>query len=186
MLGTATIIIVIRASPAFGKKTSAVAVFALSAITYSLFYLLKPADVGGMVAMTIINAVVYAPTIPLIWAMYADVADYSEWRTGRRATGIVFATIGFALKTGLSLGGAMAGWLLSGYGYRANATQTVDALLGIRLTVSVFPALLLVVVVICLVRYKIGKQLEGQISTELEQRRRGYAEAALPTSPGAK
>ena len=61
----------------------------------------------------------YAPTIPLIWAMFADVADYAEWKTGRRTTGVVFATILFGLKTGLSLGGAIAGWLLSGYGYRA-------------------------------------------------------------------
>ena len=42
----------------------------------------------------------YAPTIPLIWAIFADVADYSEWKTGRRFTGMVFATIGFALKSG--------------------------------------------------------------------------------------
>ena len=61
----------------------------------------------------------YAPTIPLIWAMFADVADYAEWKTGRRTTGVIFATILFALKTGLSLGGAIAGWLLSGYGYQA-------------------------------------------------------------------
>ena len=65
-----------------------------------------------------VRALAYAPTIPLIWAMFADVADYSEWKTGRRTTGVILRDDPFALKTGLSLGGAIAGWLLSGYGYR--------------------------------------------------------------------
>ena len=72
----------------------------------------------------------YAPTIPLIWAMFADVVDYSEWKTGRRITGVIYATILFGLKTGLSLGGAMAGWLLSGFGYQANAVQTPQCAAG--------------------------------------------------------
>ena len=65
---------------------------------------LQPTDIGWMMALTVLVAVAYAPTIPLMWAMFADVADYSEWKTGRRFTGIVFATIGFALKSGLSTG----------------------------------------------------------------------------------
>ena len=81
-----------------------------------------------------VRAPCYAPTIPLIWAMFADVADYAEWKTHRRIIGAVFATILFALKTGLSLGGAIAGWLLSGYGYVPNQQQTEHALLGIRLS----------------------------------------------------
>ncbi len=99
MIGTGVTIIVILLSPAlskrFGKKAIAVGGFALASIGWMAFYLLSPTNVGGMVALTIINAIVYAPTIPLIWAIYADVADYSEWKTGRRFTGIVFATIGF-------------------------------------------------------------------------------------------
>ena len=79
-----------------------------------------PADsIGATFGLEMVRALSYAPTIPLIWAMFADVADYAEWKTGRRTTGVVFATILFGLKTGLSLGGAIAGWLLSGFGYRA-------------------------------------------------------------------
>ena len=103
-----------------------------------------PARSARRTGSSCVRALSYAPTIPLIWAMFADVADYAEWKTGRRTTGVVFATILFALKTGLSLGGAIAGWLLSGYGYRPNATQTEHALMGIRLTASVYPALFLV------------------------------------------
>ena len=116
--------------------------------------------------------------------MFADAADYSEWKTGRRATGVVFATILFALKTGLSLGGAIAGWLLSGYGYQPNAAQTEHALMGIRLTVSVYPALFLVVVVVCLVRYRITRSVEVQMTRELAERRRSYgAGVSIPGLP---
>ena len=98
--------------------------FSLTTVFMALFVLLPPDAVGTMFMLEYIRALTYAPTIPLIWAMFADVADYAEWKTGRRTTGVIYATILFGLKTGLSLGGAIAGWLLSGYGYRANAVQT--------------------------------------------------------------
>ena len=88
---------------------------------------------------------------------------------------MVFATILFALKAGLSLGGAIAGWLLSGYGYQANAAQTPSALFGIRMTVSVYPALCLAIVVVCLLFYKITRDLGGRIQQELSERRAGFA-----------
>ena len=68
----------------------------------------------------------YGFTIPLLWAMMADVADYSEWKTGRRATGIVFSAIVFALKAGLGFGGAITGYVLSLYGYVPNVAQTAQ------------------------------------------------------------
>src|SRR5690349_24297242 len=67
-----------------------------------------------MVGLTILGSIFYAPTIPLVWAIFADVADYSELKTGRRFTGMVFATIGFALKAGLALGQASFLWLMRG------------------------------------------------------------------------
>ncbi len=101
MVGTATTILVILLSPPlsrrFGKKAIAVAGFGLASLGTLAFYLLSPANVAGMLALTILIAVCYAPTIPLVWAIFADVADYSEWTLGRRFTGMVFATIGFAL-----------------------------------------------------------------------------------------
>jgi glycoside/pentoside/hexuronide:cation symporter, GPH family len=179
MLGTAVIIIVIIASPAlarrFGKKTIAVAGFALSTISFACFYLLKPTNVGGMIVFAIINAAVYAPTIPLIWAMYADVADYSEWKNGRRATGVVFATIGFALKTGLSLGSFVLLQLLGMWGYRANVAQSPQALEGIRLCSTIIPAALFGVCTILLICYKINKRLTHQIADELNERRKHAA-----------
>jgi Na+/melibiose symporter-like transporter len=106
--------------------------------------------------------------------MFADVVDYAEWKTGRRTTGVIYATIMFALKTGLSFGGALAGWLLSAYGYRANVAQTAKALLGIRMTISVYPAIFFFVVVVCMFFYRIGKKLNIQIQDELAERRKRF------------
>ena len=159
----------------FGKRAVALAGFSTTTIFMALFVLLPPAAVGTMFILEYARALTYAPTIPLIWAMFADVVDYAEWKTGRRATGVIYATILFGLKAGLSLGGAIAGWLLSGYGYRANAVQTPGALLGIRMTISVYPAAFFLIVIVCLTCYKIGKKLNIQIQDELAERRRNFA-----------
>ncbi len=159
----------------FGKKAVAVAGFGVTTILMALFVFVPAGSIGTIFVLEWMRTLAYAPTIPLVWAMFADVVDYSEWKTGRRATGIIYATILFGLKTGLSLGGATAGWLLSAFGYRANAVQTSGALLGIRLTISVFPAILFLVVVACLLAYPIGRQLNIQIQDQLAERRKKFA-----------
>jgi Na+/melibiose symporter-like transporter len=161
-----------RLSAAFGKKTIAVVGFALMTVVAALWYFVKPDQVGLMIALTVAGGVVYGPTIPLLWAMFADVADYSEWKTGRRATGIIFATIGFALKTGLSLGAFFLSLLLGHYGYQPNQAQGATALEGIRLCSSLYPAALFAVCTVLLVAYRINKRLTLQIAGDLAQRRR--------------
>jgi GPH family glycoside/pentoside/hexuronide:cation symporter len=167
----------------FGKKAVAIVGFSCATIFAAAFVLLPADAIAATYVLEWVRAFAYAPTIPLIWAMFADVADYGEWTTGRRTTGVVFATILFALKAGLSLGGAIAGWLLSGYGYRANVGQTPNALLGIRLTISVYPAIFLGIVVVCLLFYRISKRLNLQIQDELAERRRQYI--AVPAGSAA-
>jgi Na+/melibiose symporter-like transporter len=159
----------------FGKRAVALVGFSVTTVFMAAFVLLPADAVGSLFLLEFARALSYAPTIPLIWAMFADVADYSEWKTGRRTTGVIFATIIFGLKAGLSLGGFAAGWLLSGYGYRPNAVQTPTALLGIRMTISVYPAVLFLIVITCLVCYKIGKGLNVQIQDELAERRKNFA-----------
>jgi glycoside/pentoside/hexuronide:cation symporter, GPH family len=181
MIDTALVIIVILLSPKlarrFGKKAIAVVGFALITIVSFARYFLEPTNVGGMVAMTVLGAVVYAPTIPLIWAMFADVADYSEWKNNRRATGIIFATICFALKAGLSLGSASWLWLMSAYGYVANQPQTAQTLHGIRVGTTVVVGILFAICTLLLLAYKINHPLTHQIARELAERRKKFAEA---------
>jgi GPH family glycoside/pentoside/hexuronide:cation symporter len=159
----------------FGKKAVALAGFSVTTVFMALF-MVVPADwIGTMFLLEWGRTLSYAPTIPLLWAMFADVADYSEWKTGRRTTGIIYATILFGLKAGLSVGGAAAGWLLSGFGYRANAVQTLGALRGIRMTISVFPAMLFLIVIGCLIAYPIGRKLNIEIQDQLAERRKKFA-----------
>ncbi|MES2179870.1 MAG: MFS transporter [Gemmatimonadota bacterium] len=164
----------------YGKRTVALVGFSLATIFLAAFILLPPDKIGATFALEWIRALSYAPTIPLIWAMFADVADYAEWKFNRRITGVIFATILFGLKMGLSLGGAIAGWLLSGYGYVANVAQSEHALLGIRMTMSVYPAIFLAIVVGCLFAYKITKSLNLQIQDELAERRKSFASTSNP------
>jgi len=158
----------------FGKKAVVQIGFALTAIFMAAFIFLPADAIGATFALEFFRALSFAPTIPLLWAMFADVVDYAEWKTGRRTTGVIYATIMFALKTGLSLGGALAGWLLSAYGYKANVAQTAEALMGIRMTVSVYPALFFFIVVATMFFYKIGKKLNIQIQDELADRRKQF------------
>jgi Na+/melibiose symporter-like transporter len=180
MLGTAVTIVVILLSPPlarrFGKKTIAVTGFALSTLSSLAFYVLKPADVSGMVALTVIGAIVYAPTIPLIWAIYADVADYSEWKTGRRFTGIVFATIGFALKSGLALGSSSFLWIMAGFfNYDPKQAPGLHTLEGFRVCSSLVVGGLFAACTGLLLAYKINKRMTIQMADELTERRRNVA-----------
>ena len=177
MIGTGVTIIVILLSPSlakkFGKKTVAVTGFGLASLGTFAFYLLPPTAIWGMVWVTVLIAICYAPTIGLIWAIYADVVDYSEWKTGRRATGMVFATIGFALKLGLSLGSAAGLWILSGlYAYDPKAdVLKPESLEGIRQLSSIYVGVLFAICTVLLIVYPITKALTIQISDELAERR---------------
>jgi len=166
----------------FGKKAVVGIGFALTAVFMASFIFLPADAIGALFALEYLRALAFAPTIPLLWAMFADVADYAEWKTGRRTTGVIYATIMFGLKAGLSLGGAMAGWLLSAYGYVPNVQQTARALTGIRMTVSIYPAIFFGIVVACMFFYKIGKKLNIQIQDELAERRKQFQ----PAAAGAK
>jgi glycoside/pentoside/hexuronide:cation symporter, GPH family len=162
-------------SAALGKKAIAVVGFAVTTILSALFYFLAPDQIGWMVTLTIAAAIAYGPTIPLLWAMFADVADYGEWSTGRRTTGIIFATIGFALKAGLSLGAFVLLMLLARYGYEPNQAQSQPALFGIRMCASIYPTVLFAFCTLLLTAYSINKQLTLQIADELAERRQATA-----------
>ena len=155
----------------FGKKAVFIAGASVTTLATALVFLVGPTQVGTMFWLSILWALGWGPTIPLLWVMIADVADHSEWLTGRRATGFMFAGILFALKGGLSLGGALSAWIVNLYGYVPNAVQTERALLGIRLGASLYPALMLGLGIVCLVVYPIGKKLNQRIQDELAERR---------------
>lgn len=161
----------------FGKRNVFIVGLVGTAIFTGVFTVLPRDAIALMFAGEILRQLSYGFTIPLLWAMMADVADFSEWTTGRRATGMVFAAVVFALKAGLGVGGAIEGWLLSAYGYVPNVAQTAHALMGIRLVAGVFPAISFAICIVCLLFYRIGLHEEVQITEELAARRKAYAAA---------
>ena len=184
MLGTATTIVVIilssDLSARFGKRNVAIVSFALCAVSAFALYLLPPTAVWGMAGLAFVGALFYAPTVATMWAMYADAADYSEWQTGRRFTGMVFATIGFALKTGLALGSAAFLWMMAGFfNYDTQMPAAANAVEGYRVMSSIVVGLLFSACTVCLIANKLSKQTTLQMAEELMQRRRkaGFASA---------
>ncbi len=162
----------------FGKKTVFLAGLSFTTLFTALFILLPADAVGGTFILNLLKSLAYGPTIPLLWAMMGDVADYAEWKTNRRATGVVFAGIVFALKAGLGLGGAICGWFLAAYDYVPNVIQTEHALFGIRMTASIYPAITFLIGVIALSFYGITRKLNLEIQDELIERRKSFSTAA--------
>jgi len=162
-------------SSKFGKRNVYLVGLLFTSIFTALFILIPSDSINTIYFLNILKSLAYGPTIPLLWAMMGDVADYTEWVTGRRVTGIVFSAIVFALKAGLGLGGALCGWLLSLYGYIPNVIQSDTALTGIKLTASIYPAITFFVGVIALFFYSISKKLNLQIQDELLERRKKFS-----------
>ena len=180
MIGTGVTMIVILLSPPlakkFGKKAVAICGFGLASIGTLAFYLLGSANIIGMVVLTILIAIAYAPTIPLIWAIYADVADYSEWKTGHRFTGIVFATIGFALKGGLALGSSSFLWIMAGiFSYDTQMPNAPEAIAGFRACSSIVVGIMFAICTVLLMAYQINKKMTFQMADELAERRKKFA-----------
>ena len=145
----------------------------ISTLFILFFYFFPPKSVGLMYASQILHGFTYGVTIPLLWAMIADVADYSEWKNNRRATAIVFSAMMVGLKGGLTIGSSLLTWLLGLYDYIPNSetTQSATAINGTRLLVSVFPSIPFLVGAGLLFFYKINKKMELQIESDLKQRR---------------
>ncbi len=160
----------------FGKKSTFMVGLFLTAVFTAMFYIVPPKSVGLAFTLNILKSIAYAPTIPLLWAMMGDVADFSEWKNNRRATGFVFAGIVFGLKAGLGVGGWLLGLVLNAFGFVANVVQTETAIHGIRLSVSIIPALIFMIGVIALYFYPITKKFNEEIQEELAVRRSKFSD----------
>ena len=158
----------------YGKKKVFIVCLSLTAFFTALFYIPSPTDISLLFVLNILKSLAYAPTVPLLWAMIGDVADHIEYQNYRRATGFCFSGITLALKLGLGLGGAIAGVIISMFGYVSGgeAIQNETAMEGIRIVSSIVPAILFGVGVIALYFYPIGKEYNESMQAELAGRRR--------------
>lgn len=155
----------------FGNRNVFLVCSLLTGLWYILLYLPGPDDIVWVYWINLLGKVSYAPTVPLLWTMIAQTADYSEWKYGRRATGLFFSAATLAQKFGWGIGGAVAGYLLAGYGYVPNQPQSPAAIEGITLMMTVFPGLLYILGAFILMFYDITKETEHQMQVELAARR---------------
>jgi len=158
-------------SKRFGKKNVYLASSLISGMFFIMLYLPGSENVISIYTLNILAKFTYAPAVPLLWTMLADTADYSEWKTGRRATGLVFSAATFAQKAGWGIGGAIAGWVLALYNFTPNVEQTMTSITGIKLMMSVFPGVLYMSCAILLFFYTIDHNTCVTMQEELESRR---------------
>lgn len=175
ILGTVALIVALPLSKPLAKRFGNKAVYIGSSIISGVFFALiyvAGDNLPLVYTFNILAKMSYAPAVPLLWTMLADVADYGEWKFNRRTTGLTFSASVLAQKLGWAIGAAAAGWLLSATHFVANAdVQSDEAMLGIRLLVSVIPGVLYASCALVLAFYDLDTKTIAQMKTELEERR---------------
>ncbi len=175
VIGTVALIVALPLSKPlakrFGNKNVFIGSSLISGLFFMLIYIAGVNDLTTIYIFNILAKMAYAPAVPLLWTMIADSADYGEWTTGRRATGLYFSAAVFAQKAGWGIGAAIAGWILAVSGFVANAVQNNTAITGIKLLVSVIPGILYMSCALFMIFYKIDSKTTTLMKQDLDARR---------------
>ena len=166
------IIGVVLAAPVsnrLGKKRTFALSMLMTAVLSIAFYWFDHDDMVLIFAFQCLVSMFAGSIFPLLWSMYADCADYSELNTGNRATGLIFSASSMSQKFGWAIGTALTGWLLSYFGFEANAVQSAETIHGIKLFLSWLPAAASVLSVIFILCYPLGEQKVTKIIKQLNQ-----------------
>lgn len=152
------------------KQTFTYAMFG-AALFSVLFFFVGKGDIVKIYALQTVVSFCAGIVLPLLWSMYADSADWSEWKTGRRATGLVFSASSMTQKMGWTLGGAVTLWLLAAYGFEANVEQSLETIKGIKYMLSFLPAVAAFCSGVFIYFYQLSDKEMKQIATELAEKR---------------
>ena len=155
------------------KRRAFIGVNIIAGLSALCMYFLGPNDIVAIFCLAFVGAFLCGPLMPLMFAMFADTADYGEWKFGRRTTGLIFAAGTASLKLGWAVGSALGGWLLYYYGYHANVVQNAEMLTGFRALMSWIPALFAGVGAIMVFFYSIDSKTEQAMGADLAARRAG-------------
>lgn len=170
----ANIIGVIAAAPVsnrIGKRNTYMWAMIIATVLSIIFYWFDKDDLIWMFVFQVLISICAGSIFPLLWSMYADCADYSELKTGNRATGLIFSSSSMSQKFGWAIGTAVTGWLLGFFGFQANTVQSEEAISGIKMFLSILPAVGTVLSVIFISMYPLTEKKMKDITTELEQKR---------------
>jgi len=175
VIGTVALIVALPLSKPlakrFGNKNVFIGSSLISGLFFMLIYVAGINDLTTIYVFNIIAKMAYAPAVPLLWTMIADSADYGEWTTGRRATGLYFSAAVFAQKAGWGIGAAIAGWILAASSFVPNVVQNDTAITGIKLLVSVIPGILYMSCALFMIFYKIDTKTTTLMKKDLDARR---------------
>ena len=174
------VVLAVPMSKHLGKKTTYILSMAVL-IGLSITFFFLPATTGGywaMLAFQILISIFTGVVSPLVWSMYADVADYSELKDGTASTGLIFSSASMAQKFGGAFGGAAVMWMLAAFGYdtTAGVVQTETAITGLRILMSWIPAAVAALAILVVWFYPLTKQKMAGVQVELASRRSNPAE----------
>jgi GPH family glycoside/pentoside/hexuronide:cation symporter len=162
----------------FSKRNLMMVLTALHGLIIGLFFFIPPGEYWLMLGVNFMATLVIGPTPAIVWAMYADCADYGEWKHGRRTTGLVFSGVIFSQKMGLAIGASLASMVLFWFGFVEGSTdQSADAIFGIKFMFCILPGVLLIVAALAVLFYPITNQVLKTMEEELDERRKKAAEA---------
>jgi Na+/melibiose symporter-like transporter len=173
LIGLIGIMLSKKLADKYGKRNVFGGSLFISTLFIIFFYFFPPTSIGLMFGSQILHMFFYGISTPILWTMIADVADYSEWKNNRRATAIIFSAMMVGLKGGLSIGSSLLTMILGVFNYQANSEvgQSAETINGIKLLVSVFPAIPFLLACGLLFFYEINKTMELRIESELKERR---------------
>jgi GPH family glycoside/pentoside/hexuronide:cation symporter len=155
-----------------GRKSAVIILFVTAIICTGVFYFLKPENLTLIFIFQLVGSITGGPISTLLWVLYADTADYSEWKTGRRATGLVFSASIMSTKIGWAVGSMVAGFILAQTGFVANIVQNIDVQNGLKAMMSTIPVAIGSVALIILVFfYKLDEPTMKNIKTDMDLRR---------------
>lgn len=168
ILGTAGLGFIVRR---IDKKKLAAVLSWITGVSFAVFFVLPTDNYWLLVAVNAFGTFCMGPTSALTWAMYGDVADYGEWKFGRRSTALVYSASLFSIKTGIMIGGSLVPVFLGQFGFVRNAAQTTTALLGITLAFSIAPGLFAILKGVALWIYPLDQKRVDEIEKALADRR---------------
>jgi GPH family glycoside/pentoside/hexuronide:cation symporter len=154
-----------------GRKIAFVTLFAIAILSTFSFYFFRPDQLVLIFAVNLLGSITGGPMSALLWSMYADTADYGEWKGGRRATGLVFSASLFAQSWGWAMGAWIALTILQADGYVANVDQLPGTLHGLVQLMSVIPAGIGILSLLLLLLYPLNEARMSQIAADLKTRR---------------
>ncbi len=170
----ANIIGVILAAPVsnvIGKRRTFMASMVIATVLSVAFYWLGTEDIALIFILQVLISICAGSIFPLLWSMYADCADYSELSTGNRATGLIFSSSSMSQKFGWAIGTAVTGWLLEFFGFQANAVQSAETIDGIKMFLSLLPAIGTALSVIFIAFYPLTEKKMKDITSALNAKR---------------